>query len=130
MQFMPFQVLSLWLRGLLGLVVFALGIGLLWEWSQQRSWVEVVPAAEPADQTRADGAAVTEGQVERRVHHWRFGLNWPTAYLLGGLTLMAMSLGGGAVVFPLLRPVGADEPTDDRTGHVRRLKRPDGSELQ
>ena len=134
-MFMPFQVLGIWVRGLLSVVVLALGIGLLRQWYLERTWVEQVPAdragganSSPANPGRRPTEAAGRG-VEPRVHTWHFGLNRQTAYLLGGLTLLGLSLGGGRLLYPLTRPVGADEPKADHEGEVRRLERPDGTVL-
>ncbi len=136
---MPFQILGMWLRGLLSAGLLALGIGLLLLWNDRREVrvVETVREPRPADAGRPPEpgrepapAAPREREVVR-VEHWQFGLNGPTALLVGGLALVAFSLGGGIVLSPSLwRRRGPDEPKQLRTGEVRRLLRPDGSQLQ
>lgn len=129
MPFMPFQILGIWLRGLLAVALLGAGASLLRYWYDHRS-VEVrvaaPPAASPDDRPLArDGR---DPGATRRVS-WHFGLNRETAALLGGLALVGLALGGGSLGFPLLRKAGGDEPEDDVRGDVRRLRRPNGSEL-
>ena len=58
---------------------------------------------------------------------WQFGFNRETGFLLGGLSLLAWTLGGRCI---LLRKHGMDEPKSMRSGSTQRLRRPDGTELQ
>jgi pimeloyl-ACP methyl ester carboxylesterase len=70
------------------------------------------------------------GHSQVRRVKWEFGINWETAALLGGLTLLLCSIGGG-LIGPLWgRRRGADEPKAEQLGTIHRLQRPDGSELQ
>lgn len=134
MLFMPFQILGIWLRGLIALLVLGLGAGLLYEWYDNRTifvrvpfTLEEVALVEPdAD---AAAAATNRHFAIRRID-WQFGFNRETAYLLGGLALVLGSLGGGRLLGgSLWRRRGQDEPHEMRRGVVQRLHRPDGSVL-
>jgi pimeloyl-ACP methyl ester carboxylesterase len=141
MPFMPFQVLGIWLRGLLALILLGVGLYLLREWYAHRTVyiTEPAPAARtesphsdvdrgPARQgAEAPPPAPQEGQV-RRVD-WQFGFNRETAYLLVGLALVGWSLGGRFLGPSLWRRRGDDEPKETLRGTVQRLRRPDGAEL-
>lgn len=132
MMFMPFQIIGVWVRGVLALGLIALAAYLLYQWYDRSHVVEVparVAVAEPEDQA-GDGRPVA--QVGRRVFAPRLGWNLPTALLASGLALLALSVLGGPVVAPLL--LGGfrgrqAEPGPGRDGDVRRLPRPDGTEL-
>ncbi len=130
MPFLPFQILGIWFRGLLGLALLGLGIYLLKQWYDEPNTVVVQAPAVRQGGVDEDGARrVTEKRVH--VSRWHLGLDRSTAYLAGGLALTLLSLGGGSVGFPLLRKSGGEaakaHPTSRGTEH--RVKRPDGSEL-
>ena len=57
------------------------------------------------------------------------GIVTGTVALVIGMALIAVAFLGRWVVL-LTRPTSADEPSEDRTGAVRKLKRPDGTHLQ
>src|SRR5690348_13870779 len=123
MPFMPFHVLGIWLRGLLAVALLAIGVALLAQWYKHRE----VRVAEPVDRA---AARPSDRNAERvRVVTWQFGWNQETALLLGGLTLVAWSLGGRWIGRAWLRRRGEDEPREERSGETQRLRRPDGSEL-
>ena len=128
MPLMPFQILGIWLRGLLALAIIGAGIYLLKEWNEHRRVAVVVAEAPPPG--AADRPADGRGREVRRIETVPFGLNRPTAELLGGLALLGLSVGGGRLLVPLLRRRGQDDPNSERGGEVRRIKRPDGTELQ
>ena len=115
MPFMPFQIVGIWLRGLLALAILAGGIALIRRWDDDRHVTVYLPMghANPPDFPRAS-----------HVETIPLGFNLPTAELLGGISLLALGLGGGWVAYPLLRRTGKDDPKEDRTGEVRKLKRP------
>ena len=128
MPFMPFNIIGMWLRGLLAIALLGLSIYLLREWYERATTVHepiVATDAEP------DVRGVPELGRTRRVglSEWRPGLDTTTAMLAGGLALIGLSLGGGSFAYPLMRRRGTDEPKAERGGRVERLKRPDGSEL-
>ena len=132
MPFMPFNILGMWFRGLLAIVLLGLSIYLLREWYERATTVHEPIAVAEAD-VRRDPEAGRDPAVGRtrsaRLSSWRPGWDTPTAMLAGGLALMGLSLGGGSFAFPLMRRRGTDEPNSERGGRVERLKRPDGSEL-
>jgi len=130
MPLMPFQILGIWLRGLLSLAIIGAGVYLLREWNEHRHVAVAVAVAEPARDGGANAPAAGQAREPGRIVTVPFGFNRPTAELLGGLTLLGLSVGGGSVLVPLLRRKGQDDPNSERTGEVRRLKRPDGTELQ
>ena len=130
MPFLPFQILGIWFRGLLGLALLGLGIYCLKQWYDEPNSVVVQAPVAPAGGVDEDGPR--PGVEERvRVSRWHLALDRSTAYLAGGLTLVLLSLGGGSVGYPLLRKSGGEaaqaHPTSRGTEH--RVKRPDGSEL-
>ena len=123
MPLMPFQILGLWLRGLLSLAIIGLGITLLREWNEHRRVDVVVPGVADREGRPREG----ENRIVEAVP---LGFNRPTAELLGGTALMLLSVGGGSFVVPLRRKQGQDDPKSIREGETHRLKRPDGTELQ
>ncbi len=130
MLFMPFQILGVWLRGLLALALLAGGVTLLGLWYTHRETVVTEPVPPRADEARPAEAVPPAPAVRTRVVPWHFGPNRETAYLLGGLALLGWSLGGGWLLSPRLRRRrGPDEPQASRGGSTQRLRRPDGSEL-
>jgi pimeloyl-ACP methyl ester carboxylesterase len=63
------------------------------------------------------------------VLRWRPGLDWPTAFLAGGLFLALWSFTGGPLLRQFLGRRKDDEPKPIRSPESRRLKRFDGTEL-
>jgi pimeloyl-ACP methyl ester carboxylesterase len=142
---MPFQILGIWLRGLLAVVLLGLGIYLLRDWyNHRRLYVEEPRTGVQSDgpdrrATRDAGRVAPRDEDARvlRVVPWHFGFNRGTAELLGGLALTLCSLGGGSLGYPLLRRRGNndprsedDDPKETRDGLVHRIPRPDGTVLQ
>lgn len=138
MPFMPFQVLGIWLRGLLSLALIGLGAFLLKEWYEHRTAPVEPPRAvapEAIDGADAPARGAARGDAAPRRGLWHLGFDRDTAYLLGGLALILASIGGGSLSYPLLRKsegvtpksAEADGPAAGATAH--RLRRPDGSEL-
>jgi pimeloyl-ACP methyl ester carboxylesterase len=113
MPFMPFAILGIWLRGLLSLALIGLGIYLVREWYEETQ-VRRVPVAAEVDVRRDPDAP---GGEARRVVAWRPGLDRETAYLAGGLTLLAWSVLGGFVVMPLLSRLGAAATPSESKPH-------------
>ncbi len=134
MPMMPFQILGIWLRGLLSVAAIGLGAYLLKEWYESRTTVVQPVRVEVADH-REDMDARRPVEEARVRGLWHVGLDRDTAYLAGGLTLMLLSVGGGMISYPLLRksegtsPKSAAEdlPNVEATHH--RITRPDGTEL-
>lgn len=139
MPFMPFQVLGVWLRGLLSLILLGGAIYLLTEWYNHR-YLYIRETAPPVrTENQPDGGSRPErppreqpqpvGEEETlRVVPWQIGLNRETAFLFGGLALTVWSLGGWTGR-RLLRRRGLDEPKKTHDGETQRLRRPDGTEL-
>ena len=93
-MFMPFQVLGMWLRGLLSLAIIGTAIFLFSQWYTNRDYVVVERFDEPAAggqaPTDAEAPVAGQGNGERfRVVSWQFGLNRETAFLLGSLAFLA-----------------------------------------
>jgi pimeloyl-ACP methyl ester carboxylesterase len=146
MPFMPFNILGIWLRGWLSIAIIAGGIYLLKRWYDDSHVIERAPiAAGPvADENESDGKHSRPAPAEvvgssRRVFRFEPGANRQTAYLASALALLAWafagrligqgvsSLMGGATPKPGESP---DDPREERTGEVHRIRRPDGSELR
>ncbi|WP_165249411.1 alpha/beta fold hydrolase [Paludisphaera soli] len=133
MPFMPFQILGLWLRGLLALALLGGGLYLLKYWYDHREIEVRTTVAADADPARdrdrdRDGKAEAEPPVVVR-REWRpLGADRVTAALLGGLALVVLSL-GGSFGFPLVRKAGDAGLADDLRGRTERLRRPDGTDL-
>jgi pimeloyl-ACP methyl ester carboxylesterase len=141
---MPSQILSLWLRGLLSILLLVLGPVLLYQWYRnahvQRARQDAPPVA--ATQPSAPAPAATQaaaaepagagdGRHDDRVFAPDWGLNRQTAVLLAGLAATLWAVPKGPLVpRRLLRRPGPDDPRDLRTGEVTQLARPDGSELR
>ncbi len=135
MGFMPFQILGVWIRGLLSIVLLILGPYLLYEWyehahvlRQRESQVTLIPNS---TQPGALQPAVFVQPQYDRVFAPRWGLNRQTGLLVVGLAMLlwAVPKGPALNVRRLMRRPGPDEPHSLRTGIVQRLSRPDGSEL-
>lgn len=121
MFFIPTAILGVWLTGLLALGIIGAGAYLAWLW-YDRAWV--------LDPIR-----------ERYLFDPDFGWNRETALLAGGLALLVWAVAGGLIVRLMLSLVSsgrsgagasadaADPDADVPRGEVRRLRRPDGSEL-
>ncbi len=143
MPFMPFQILGIWFRGLLFIALVSGGIYLLGRWYDEsrvvmpvsvRSSVER-PAIDGDDRARDAAVAVPE----RRVFQFEPGMNRATALLAAGVLLLAWATVGSWVLHAVSVAIGGgrsaprmagDEPREDRTGEVHRIRRPDGSELR
>jgi pimeloyl-ACP methyl ester carboxylesterase len=137
MPLIPFQILGIWLRGLLAVAILAGGAGLAYAWYRDTDvWVpdrvQVVAEPPPGEPGPAlvGAEAVAPGHREFR---YRPGFNVPTAELLGALALLTWGLAGGLIARGIARlrlKAGQDEPRRTREGaEVRTIRRPDGSEL-
>jgi pimeloyl-ACP methyl ester carboxylesterase len=132
---MPFHILAIWVRGLLSILLLILGPILSYQW-YQRAHVQMVredevsiPATTQAslqlDDTNGNGPRYT------RVFDPDWGLNGETALFLAGMAATLWAVPKGPFVLRrLLRRPGPDEPRFHRTGEVRMVARPDGSELR
>jgi pimeloyl-ACP methyl ester carboxylesterase len=61
---------------------------------------------------------------------WRPGAYRATAFLAAGVLLTLLGVGGGRALWWMLLPRRADDPRHEREEEVRRVRRPDGTELQ
>ena len=139
MPLTPFQVLGIWLRGLLAVAILAGGSWLAYDWYEHHAYVWVpdrVAIVGDRPVARTDGPVLVEA-TPVRVGHWAFGyrpgLDWPTAELLGAIALLTWGLAGGLIARGIARAklkAGDDEPRRTREGaEVRTLERPDGTVL-
>lgn len=143
MPFMPFSILGIWFRGLLGIVIFAGAGYLLKEWYDESHVVEPI-VVETVDATGVRGPdrnvvkEAREPAAVRRVFRFDPGFNRETALLAGGLALLMWGLVGrrvGQGVEKLVSGASAsalsdDPPKSDRGGEVHTITRPDGSVLR
>lgn len=133
-MFMPFQILGVWLRGLLSLALLLAGVFLIYEWyAAQREPVAGLATNDTVRTYRERGESprVSEATDDNlRVaspgaqHRDRREL----AYLIGGVALLVLSLGGGLAVPGLFRR-GGDAPAARVHGTSHRLQRPDGTTI-
>ena len=118
---MPFQILSVWLRGLLSIALIVLAVYLFHEWYEQSHVFVPTPTTQPTTMPSSSG---------EWMFHYEPGANRQTALLAGAIATVLVSLGGGRLLMPLLLRRGTDDPKLTRGGTVRRLRRADGGELQ
>ncbi len=64
------------------------------------------------------------------LYAWYVGALVGTVYLVSGLAIVLWSIAGNLIILFLLKRRGKDEPKALRNGTVKRLQRPDGSEIQ
>jgi len=128
---MPFQILGIWLRGLLAIALLGVGIYLLKEWYDSPRTVVEAPRAAGVDRGNRDAPRVEGDERVVRVSRWHLGLDKATACLVGGLVLVLSSLGGGSWGYRFLRKSRGDAPASNSAarGRVHMVRRPDGSEL-
>ena len=120
------DILGVWVRGLLSLILIGLGIGLVAGWYNDLPSERVI--VDERDPLRA--VELRRLTPSERVAAWEPGWNRPTALLASGLGLLVFSFGGGWVINPRLwRPAGDDEPRAARDGELRHVQRPDGTVL-
>ena len=129
-----FGLVRMWLTGLLAVAVWAGAVLLL------RAWADRLPdprppapaiVVSPDDPPPPPPPAAPPPTFGERLAAWRPGVDWPTAYFAGGATLLLLGVGGGRALWWLrLKARGAaDDPKHERSPEVRRIARPDGSEL-
>src|SRR4051812_39960347 len=100
MPFMPFDIIWIWLRGLLSLALIGLGIYLVRD-GYERCYVREIPVAARASDTRDQPEAAREGSL--RWVGWHPGFNRQTLDMVGGPALLLWSVVGGPFLLPLLR---------------------------
>ena len=127
---MPIQLLGVWLRALLVLVLLTTGTLLLGYWYNHRH-TEIVRSVEPAPSQPPGSNRATPPPREEVIRvDWQFGFNRETAALLGGLALLGWSFGGGWALRPGLLGRRADAEPPLTTPHeIRRIDRPGGRSL-
>ncbi len=133
-MFMPFNILGIWLRALVAVVMLSGGVFWLAEWFRNRER-PVITSVEPASTPNL----ANEGRLDRELDElnneygtvrWRFGLNRETAYLITGLMLLGWCCGGGCLLSPrLLRRAGDDPHAIKEKGNTQPILLPDGSKL-
>jgi len=136
---LPFQVLGVWLRGLLSLALLSAGVGFLAAW-----YYRLPPGPQPgrpadvasAPDRQPSGSAVEDRRapeaapaVVARPEPWRPGWDRETALLLGGLALVAWSLGGGLAFRGMPHRRKADDPPAETRGVPERVQGPGGADL-
>jgi len=137
MPFTPITILSMWLKGLLSIAIIAAGVFLLRQWYEHTRVRETTELRLPEGQAPDAGldaagnaSAADRGRTTTR---WEPGINRETAELTAGVLLLSIAFVGQFAsrgIPRLLLQTGIDDPRPDREGAVRRLRRPDGSELQ
>ncbi len=134
-MFTPASILGMCFRLLFSVLLIAGGATLLALWYNHREQ-EVIERVEvpitrevPAKDATGEPRPRTETVDRVRTVVWEFGFNRETAFLLGGLAMLAWSVGGGWIASPRLRRrKGANEP-HAVPGEVHRLRLADGSHL-
>jgi pimeloyl-ACP methyl ester carboxylesterase len=139
LMLLPFQVLGIWFRGLIALLLLAAGTYLLQDWYRQpdqvvTSRVGEVPVAadeEQPNEVREQPNQVREQPTEVREvrSRWTLGFDRETAELLGGIALVFWSCGGGWSVNLFRRSNKTDAPQRLDDGAVQSIDRPDGTRL-
>src|SRR5690242_7056137 len=106
MFFMPFNILGMWLRGLLSIAILAGGIYLLHRWYDDSQVVERTPAPVATGEVHAGDpppgevrrpASATETVPGRRVFRFDPGWNLPTLELSAAIALLAWATCGRLV---------------------------------
>jgi pimeloyl-ACP methyl ester carboxylesterase len=126
MPFMPFNILGIWFRGLLSIVILAGGICLLYRWYDDSHVFESPPvsattAEAPAKDVRTDEdgrpASMSVALPGRRIFRFEPGWNRPTLELAAALALLAWAtLGrwiGHGLSMLMLRPGTNPSPSPD-----------------
>ncbi len=148
MPFMPFSILGIWFRGLLGIAVLGGAVYLLKLWYDESHVVEPirvqtveVDAVPARDRNRDDLPQRTIPVATRRVFRFEPGLNKQTGLLAAGILLLTWAVLGRPLIQGVSKllagsgsaegqQVSADVPNDERQGEVFMLNRPDGSVLR
>lgn len=134
---MPFTILGMWFKGLLGIAIIVVGALLLRDWYESAHVWEPLEIREDAgaiaETPRLDAVRDGDARPRQRVFRPEFGWNRQTAELAGAVALLTLAFLG----LPLTKAVnllrlkaGTDEPRSTRDGVVKMVPRPDGSELR
>jgi pimeloyl-ACP methyl ester carboxylesterase len=111
---LPFQILGMWLRGLLSIALLIGGPYLVHRWYE-----------------RAHVERVDESGTVRREFAPNWGFNSQTAVLAVGVAATVWAIPKGPISLTRLRrPRGNDEPKRIHPGEVREVLRPDGTKLR
>lgn len=127
-MFTPASIIAVWFRGILSLAVLALAVYLLAIWYRELPQPANSDSQFPDQQLSNRDTSRPSGALDK-ISYWRPAFDKPTAMLAGAIVLSVLSLGGGQMLFPLLRRRGIDEPSSHRSDRRTRLRRPDGTEL-
>lgn len=136
MGMMPFQIVSVWIRGLASILFLLLGPYLLYEWFERAHvltllsrTVDVAPSTESSDlATTLPNAS----QQYARVFSPDWGANRQTALFALGLCMLLWAIPKGPALNArrLLRRAESEPPRSMRTGAVQSVNRPDGTQLR
>jgi pimeloyl-ACP methyl ester carboxylesterase len=105
--------------GLFSWAILGTGIYCLWHWYDEAHPQVVVQDRAPGDDADVEAQPVPVVAADDD--------DWP--YLAAGIGLVTWSLIGFLPITPLLGHPRFDEPKPDRRGEVRRVDRPDGTQL-
>ena len=115
MPMIPTFILSFWFMGLMGFGLIGGGGYLSWRWYRESRHFDP--------------------ELHRYIFDPNLGLNQETALLAAGISLLIWALFGGLILRGIGRLLNAsardaDAPDSERRGISKRLRRPDGTELQ
>jgi pimeloyl-ACP methyl ester carboxylesterase len=115
----------MWLWGVTAIALWV-GVALL-----AREWARRLPDSRPVATTASGEPAPIgpEPAFADRLAAWRPGADAATAALAGAVLLSLVGIGGGRAFWWLVLPKRADDPRHERSGEVRTVRRPDGSQL-
>jgi pimeloyl-ACP methyl ester carboxylesterase len=123
-----FGLVRLWVTGLLAVALWV-GVVLL-----VRNWADRLPDPRPPrPAATADVPPPPEPSPPsfgERLSAWRPALDTTTALLAGAVLLSLLGIGGGRLFWRLVLPKRPDDPKHERAGTARKVRRPDGTELQ
>jgi pimeloyl-ACP methyl ester carboxylesterase len=111
----PFSILRPWLLGIFSWAILGMGIYCLWHWYDRAHPQVVVEEQRGDDEPRRRPIVAADDD------------DWP--YLAAGIALVGWSLIGFLPITPLLGHPRFDEPKPARRGEVRKVDRPDGTQL-
>ena len=125
---MPFQIVGVWIRGLLSILLLAAGPYLLYHWYERTQVMQMQTVAVPTTQSSGSGVE-RQAAVEptgKRVLAPNWGFNGQTSLFVVGLGMLLWALPKGPRAEPAAAdaPPGPDEPHSMRTGEVQRIDPP------
>lgn len=116
---LPFQILWMWVRGLLSIGLLVLAGYLLYQWYDESQVIREVPVSASAVRIK-------------QVLQYEPGMNRQTALLIGGIATALIALLGGPLLVRALYPRhsrAGEGPRHERSGEVHRIRAEDGTEL-